>query len=53
MNRTLRVAEGISPPAFHWWFCDEETAGTLWQQTLGAIKDSVQEDQIRHKLSRN
>lgn len=50
-SRTLRVAEGISPPLFHWWLCGEEPVGILWHQNLVATEDSVQEDQIRHKLS--
>lgn len=45
-NRTLGVAEVISPPAFRWWICDAEPAGTLWHQNLVATEDSVQEDQI-------
>lgn len=45
------MAEGISPPLFHWWLCGEEPVGILWHQNLVATEDSVQEDQIRHKLS--
>jgi hypothetical protein len=32
------------------WFCDEESAGALWHQNVVAMRDNVQEDQIRHKL---
>lgn len=32
------------------WFCDVEPSGALGHQNLVATKDSVQEDQMRHKL---
>lgn len=32
------------------WFHDEEPTGALWHQNLMAMRDYVQEDQIKHEL---
>lgn len=49
-NRTLEwsLASHRQLPAG--WFCDVEPSGALGHQNLVATKDSVQEDQMRHKL---
>lgn len=39
------------PSAFHWWLCDDEPPEPVASQQSGSHQNSVQEDQVRHKLS--
>lgn len=39
------------PSAFHWWLCDDELPEPVASQQSGSHQNSVQEDQVRHKLS--
>lgn len=39
------------PSAFHWWLSDDEPPEPVASQQSGSHQNSVQEDQVRHKLS--